>query len=58
MKMTETEKIHGPIIKMLSFCHECSSVKVRHRDDKVFWQGSIVVFDHLPKEKCLVCIEK
>jgi len=57
MKKTATEKMHGHIIKMISFCKECSSVKVLRKDGHVFWEKSIVIFDHLPKEQCCSCLK-
>ncbi len=57
-KKTIIEIAHGPIVKMLAFCHECSCVKAKHKDGKIFWRESVVVFDHLPKEKCYTCQKK
>ncbi len=52
------EKTHGPPVKMLAYCDGCNSVKIRYKDEKEFWQTSIVVFENIPKEKCYSCSKK
>ncbi len=55
LKKTETEKTRGDIIKMSSFCSQCSSVKVEFRSGTVLWQKSIAQFTELPQETCPQC---